>query len=280
MLSFMPVGQGERMPVGETVEPQIRFDDGAAYERSMGAWSGLAGAIFLDWLAPAPGLRWIDIGCGNGAFTQVLVDRVAPVEVQAIDRSEAQLAFARTRPAAQVAQFHLGDAMAVPFDDDRFDAAAMALVIHFVPEPAKAVAEMARVVVPGGMVASYVWDFTAGGGSPTAPIMAEMRAMGLASPTHPSIDASRMEALRQLWTGAGLTAIETRVITVERRFSDFEDCWASLVLTPPVVPTIAAMSPPDVDRLKAQVRARLPADSAGRVAYAARANAVKGRVPA
>src|SRR5262249_30678828 len=43
-------------------EPQIRFDDGAAYERMMGTWSRLAGAVFLDWLKPAPGLRWVDVG--------------------------------------------------------------------------------------------------------------------------------------------------------------------------------------------------------------------------
>jgi ubiquinone/menaquinone biosynthesis C-methylase UbiE len=69
----------------------------------------------LNWLAPRPGLRWIDIGRGNGAFTELLVDRCAPVEVQAIDPSEAQLAYARARPAARLAQFRQGDAMALPF---------------------------------------------------------------------------------------------------------------------------------------------------------------------
>ena len=53
---------------------QIRFDDGAAYERYMGKWSQLAGETFLDWLAPKSGLRWLDVGCGNGAFTEMLVE--------------------------------------------------------------------------------------------------------------------------------------------------------------------------------------------------------------
>ena len=97
------------------VEHQIRYDDGAGYERYMGGWSRLAGEVFLDWLAPRPGLRWIDIGCGNGAFTELLVQRCAPAEVQGIDPSEAQLAFARARPAAHGAAFHQGDAMALPF---------------------------------------------------------------------------------------------------------------------------------------------------------------------
>src|SRR5262249_39994989 len=78
-------------------ETQIRFDDGAAYERMMGNWSQRAGSIFLDWLAAPLGLKWIDVGCGNGAFTELLVDRCAPVEVQGIDPSEGQLAFARKR---------------------------------------------------------------------------------------------------------------------------------------------------------------------------------------
>jgi len=135
-------------------ETQIRFEDGAAYERNMGNWSQRAGSIFLDWLAAASDLKWIDVGCGNGAFTELLVERCAPVEVQGIDPSEGQLAFARTRPAARIAKFSRGDAMALPFPTDAFDVATMALVIPFVPEPIKGVAEMTRVVRPGGMVAT------------------------------------------------------------------------------------------------------------------------------
>jgi SAM-dependent methyltransferase len=142
------------------VEHQIRYDDGAAYERYMGSWSRLAGEMFLNWLAPLPGLRWIDIGCGNGAFTELLVDQRAPAEVQGIDPSEAQLTFARARPAARLAEFRQGDAMVLPFSEDRFDAAVMALVIFFVPDPPKGVAEMVRVVCPGGTVATYAWDMS------------------------------------------------------------------------------------------------------------------------
>jgi SAM-dependent methyltransferase len=120
------------------VEPQIRYDDGAGYERYMGYWSRLAGETFLDWLAPPPGLRWIDIGCGTGAFTELLVKRCAPAAVQGIDPSEAQLGFARARSAASMVAFRQGDAMSLPFSDRRFDAATMALVIFFVPIRPKA----------------------------------------------------------------------------------------------------------------------------------------------
>ena len=259
-------------------EQQIRFDDGAAYERMMGNWSRLAGDIFLEWLAPRSGLRWIDIGCGNGAFTELLIERCAPAEAQGIDPSEAQLAFARARPAAHMANFRQGDAMALPFSEDRFDAAVMALVLFFVPDPAKGVAEMMRVVCPGGTVANYVWDML-GGGVPLEPIQVEMRAMGVTPLLPPRSDASRMEALRDLWAGAGLDAIETREITVQRTFTDFDDFWTTTLRGSSVGPTIGAMALGDVELLKRRVRTRLPPDATGRITYGARANAVKGRVP-
>ncbi len=156
--------------------PPIRFNDGAAYERGMGIWSRLAGDIFLDWLAPAPDLRWLDVGCGSGAFTEAVIQRFAPAEVQGVDPSEQQLAFARTR--SQGATFRQGDAMALPFPPDRFDAAVMALVIFFVPDPANGVAEMARVVRPGGLVATYSWDF-AGGGFPFQPVHEALGTIGV-----------------------------------------------------------------------------------------------------
>ena len=131
------IGVGNQM-----AEQQIRFDDGASYEQMMGIWSRFAGEIFLDWLAPPLGLRWIDIGCGNGVFTELLVERCSPVEVQGIDPSEGQLAFARTRPASRLAKFRQGDAMALPFADSSFDAAVMALVLVFVPDPAKGISEI------------------------------------------------------------------------------------------------------------------------------------------
>jgi ubiquinone/menaquinone biosynthesis C-methylase UbiE len=257
-------------------ESQIRFDDGAAYERMMGTWSRLAGMVFLDWLAPRSGLRWIDVGCGNGAFTELIVVRCEPTQVQGIDPSEAQLAFARSRPAARVAQFDQGDAMALPFPDNRFDVAVMALVIFFVPDPAKGVAEMARVVRPGGIVAAYAWDLL-GGGFPNEPIQAELRAMGVVPMRPPSPTASRMEVLRELWSNAGIEAIETREISVERTFKDFDDFWSISALGSSVAATLASMSSGDIEGLKSRVRAKLPADATGHITFGARANAIKGR---
>lgn len=260
-------------------EPQIRFDDGAAYEDFMGRWSRLAGATFLQWLAPPAGSRWIDVGCGNGAFTQMLVERCAPVAVQGIDPSAGQLEFARTRLPAGAAAFTLGDAMALPCNDAAFDAAVMALVIFFVPEPARGVAEMARVVRPGGSVSAYAWDIL-GGGFPYAPVHAAMAALGTKPIWPPSVAAAGLDAMHALWTGAGLVQVETRAITVQRTFTDFDTFWRTAQTGAGIGPQIARMSPEEATQLQELLRRDLPADAEGRIAYTARANAVKGRVPA
>src|SRR3954453_19492868 len=260
-------------------EPQIRFDDGAGYERMMGTWSRIAGNVFLDWLKPAPGLRWIDVGCGNGAFTELLSERCAPAEIQGVDPSDAQLDFARSRHKAGIAHFRNGDAMALPFADNSFDGAAMALVIFFVPDPPTSVAEMARVVRPGGLIASYAWDIE-GGGFPAEPILAELRAMDFPPIRPPSFAASRMDNLRALWTGAGLQQIETREITVQRSFADFDDFWSTVLLGASVKATVAKMTAGQIEALKQKLRAQLAGDHDGPITPGARANAIQGRVPA
>jgi hypothetical protein len=137
---------------------------------------------------------------------------------------------------------------------------------------------MARVVRPGGPVASYAWDIE-GGGFPHEPLLAEMRAMGLPPIRPPSFAASRMENLRTLWTGAGLDRIETREITVQRTFADFDDFWNVALLGAIIKATVATMTPDQLDRLKQMVRTRLGADHGGPVTISARANAIRGQVP-
>lgn len=244
----------------------------------MGIWSRMAGDVFIDWLAPAKGLKWVDVGCGNGAFTENIVDRCQPESVDGIDPSEGQLDFARQRPAGKLAKFQQGDAMALPYADKSFDAAVMALVIFFVPQPEKGVAELARVTKAGGLVATYAWDVM-GGGFPMELLQASMRDMGITPVLPPRADASRTDALVKLWNGAGIDAVETREITVQRTYADFDEFWTITQLSAGIRPMVAKMSAAELDELKAKTRARLPVDEAGRITYSARANAIKGRMP-
>ena len=255
----------------------IQFNDGVAYERMMGRWSRLAGDTFIDWLAVESGLRWVDVGCGNGAFTQAVMERCAPSSVEGIDPSPGQLEYALTRSGTSLAQFQQGDAMSLPLDDDSVDVAAMALAIFFVPDPAKGVAEMQRVVVPGGTVAAYAWDIL-GGGFPLNALQEELRAMGLSPPLPPSVEASRLGAMQELWVNSGLVEVEVSEITVERSFTDFDDLWETSRLGASVGSIIASMAQRDVDALKQRLKAQFPVRGDGSIAYTSRANAVKGRV--
>jgi ubiquinone/menaquinone biosynthesis C-methylase UbiE len=252
------------------------FSDGKAYERMMGRWSRAVGEQFLGWLNVTKGQRWLDVGCGNGAFTELLIARMSPTEVMAIDPSDGQIAYARTRAGVSTAQFRIGDAQELPYADGHFDAAAMALVISFVPNPAKAVAEMARVVRPGGLVAAYMWDFD--GGVPLQPFTAAMKAMGLPVNLPPSSAVATLDNMRTLWEQAGLVGIDTTVIRIKVGFDDFEDFWTSNAV--PIGPqgkAISEMSPAKRDELRARLREALPVGKDGRIAYEAFANAVKGK---
>jgi len=244
----------------------------------MGRWSRLAGEVFLDWLDTPPHERWLDVGCGTGAFTEAVVARCLPLEVVGIDPSEEQLAFARTRPAARSARFRIGDAQALPFGENHFDVAVMALVITYLSDPARAVSEMARVVRPGGCVATYVWDVP-GAGAPLHPIYVAMESLGMPAPHPPGAAVSRRDRVRMLWEDAGLESIESRVIRVPVVYSDFNDFWdATSVPAGAAGKAIHDLSPAVREQVRDRLRKQLRAGSDGRIAYEAFANAIKGRV--
>jgi ubiquinone/menaquinone biosynthesis C-methylase UbiE len=259
-------------------EQTIRFDNGEAYERYMGKWSQLVGAAFLDWLKPANGLRLLDVGCGNGAFTEMIATRCAPASISGIDPSP-MLEFARSRPALRGADLRQGDAMALPFADSSFDLAVMPLVLFFVPEPIRGVAEMARVVRPGGVVSAYSWDME-GGGFPYAVMRTELEQMGVRAPSAPSEEASRQDVSRRLWESAGLVDVETRAFTVQRTYAGFDEYWAIQLAFPTVGSILKDLPASESAALQLRLRQRFPVDARGQLTYSSTANAVRGRVPA
>jgi ubiquinone/menaquinone biosynthesis C-methylase UbiE len=245
----------------------------------MGTWSLAAGKVFLDWVAPPINARWLDIGCGTGVFTGLVLDTCAPATVVAVDPSQSQIDVARDKPIARRADFRVADAQALPFQNAAFDVVASSLVINFIPDPVRALAEMRRVGHPGGVVAGYVWDFAAGRG-PSSHIRAGFSQMGITYEASVGTEHTRLQALTSFFTAAGLKDITTRVIDVTMSFSDFNEFWQSQ--TPRYTPfgkMIAAMSGLEREKLMGLVRDELPAGPDGSISCSARANAIKARVP-
>src|SRR5689334_16760329 len=121
-------------------EIKLSFDAADDYERFMGRWSRAIGERFLVWLGAPKGAQWLDVGCGTGAFSDLILRGHAPGSLTGIDPSSAQIDYVRQHLPGHT--FQVGDSMAMPFADGAFDVVASALVIHFIPDRAKAFAEM------------------------------------------------------------------------------------------------------------------------------------------
>lgn len=260
-----------------TQSSDIQFNDGAAYERLMGRWSRKVGREFLAWCKVPPGAAWLDVGCGNGAFTEEIIANAAPASVVGIDPAPAQIEYARKRPGVASARFEVGDAQELPFGNAELDAAVMALVIAFVPDPAKAVAELVRVVKPDGLVATYMWDLPMGG-VPTSPFYRMLKRMGVDAAQPPSAEISARGPLEALWRGAGLDDVEVTEFRITVHFTDFEDFWqANTLPVGPQAARIKTLSPAQRDELRQRLKESLKFAADGSISYEAFANAVKGR---
>ena len=266
-----------------TAELRLDWQDGAAYERFMGKWSRLVGRLFVEWLQVAPQRRWLDVGCGTGAFTEVILAVCDPALVVAFDPSERHVAYARSQICDQRVELRVGDATSIDCNDDQFDVATAALVLNFIPDRARAVAQMARVVRPDGLVAAYVWDF--GGRRNVSQHLGD--ALSVAAPdremaarTLLQANSTRAEALAHLFRSVGLTRIITKSLNTVATFGNFEDYWDSNTgFDSPLGKACRALPPERLQALQTELRRALPTDDKGRIAFAISALAVQGMVP-
>lgn len=261
------------------VRPQDTWASGDAYEPYVGRWSRLVAREFLRWLAVPAGSQWLDVGCGTGALSQTILRFAAPGGIKGIDRSEGHLAHARGTGQDRRAHFEVGDAQALPDETARYDAAVSGLVLNFLPQPERAVSEMARVAKPGGVVAAYVWDY---GGKmqlmrhfwnaavaldPDAAGLDEGRRFPLCQPT----------PLAELFKRPGLKTVEVRAIDIATDFKDFDDYWSPFMGGQGPAPSYAmSLSEEGRAALRERIRAGLPFALDGSIPLVARAWAVQG----
>jgi SAM-dependent methyltransferase len=132
---------------------------GALYEPYVGRWSRLVARELLKWLSIRVQKDWLDVGCGTGALSQIIFEHALPNAIKGIDSSADFIAYAKVHVDSARVTFEVGDAQALPMDSASFDVVVSGLVLNFVPEPRRAVAEMSRVARLGGTVAAYVWDY-------------------------------------------------------------------------------------------------------------------------
>ncbi len=252
---------------------------GHAYEQYVGRWSRLVAREFIAWLSRPPGKHWLDVGCGTGALSATILELASPEQVIGVDPSEAYIAHARQQVVDSRAQFDVGDAQALPYEDNAFDAVVSGLALNFVPDPHRAVAEMARVATTTGTVAVYVWDY--------AGEMQFMRhfwdAAVALDPAASNRDEGRRfpicqpQPLSQLFQDAGLRDVEVRAIDVPTVFQDFDDYWSPFLGGQGPAPGYT-MSLDETRRtaLRDRIKGALPIAPDGSISLVARAWAVRG----
>lgn len=246
----------------------------------MGRWSRCAAKRFIDWLAPTPGGRWLDIGCGTGALTETILGATQPASVRGVDPSKDYVEFARSRIADARAEFAVADAHHLPNDEVPYDYTVSGLALNFVPNPDGALGEMKRVTRSGGCIAAYVWDYSEG--------MEMLRhfwdAASELDPSAGSLDEGalfpmcRPEALRSLWEKAALKDVTTVPIDIDTVFRNFDDYWSPFLGAQGPAPSYTmSLEESARDELRTLLRDRLPLTKDGSIQLPARAWGVRGQ---
>lgn len=258
----------------------VRWASGDVYEPYVGRWSRRVAVPFLAWLDAPPGLDWLDVGCGTGALVEAILARWAPERVAGIDPSAGFLDYAQRRINSGRVVLRRADAQSIPFEDASFDRVVSGLVLNFIPDKTKAVAEMARVTRLGGEVALYVWDY--------AGRMEMMRhfwdAATALDPAAAELDEGRRSAicrpgpLEALFERAELDQVATRAIEIPTVFRNFDDYWQPFLGGQAPAPAYC-MSLRESARaaLRERLREALPREPDGSIRLTARAWAVRGR---
>ena len=194
-----------------------------AYDRFMGRYSTRLAPVFAEFAGVREGQRALDVGCGPGALTRVLVGRLGGEAVAAVDPSDSFVAAARARhPGVDVRRSAAED---LPFADGEFDVALAQLVVHFMADPVAGLREMARVTRPEGAVVACVWDH-GGGRGPLSPFYAAVHGLDPGAEDESRLAGVREGHLVDLFRAAGVTEVEGGDLAVSVEHATFEEWWA------------------------------------------------------
>jgi SAM-dependent methyltransferase len=259
------------------------FSASGGYERFMGRWSRLLAPQYIAFAGIRDGERVLDVGTGTGSVASALATAMPSSEVVGIDPSEAFIAYAKGNAPSDRVRFEVGDAQALRHKDASFDQAMSLLVLNFVPEHEKALAEMRRVIRPGGTLSACVWDYNAGMQMLRFfwdEVVALDPAMEPKDERHMKL--SREGELGTLWREAGLTKVQEGALTIEQRYGSFEDYWMPFLKgAGPGGAYVASLTDERRRRLEARLKKRLQGEGPDRAfTLSARAWCVRGNVPA
>ena len=245
----------------------------AAYDAFMGRFSRLLSPQMADLAGIAPGQQALDVGCGPGALTSVLVERLGATNVAAVDPSGPFVEATRDRhPGVTVVQ---ASAEALPFPDRAFDAALAQLVVHFMADPVGGIGEMARVTRPGGSVVASVWDH-AGGMGPLGLFWKTARELDPGAADESHLPGARRGHLEQLFEAAGLVDVAGTTLVADLAMPDFDAWWAPFEQgVGPAGAYVAGLAPEARTTLRDRCRRQLPD---GPFEIPARAWAARGTV--
>jgi SAM-dependent methyltransferase len=243
-----------------------------AYDRFMGRYAIPLAPQLADLADVSAGQRVLDVGCGPGALTNELVERVGARNVFAIDPSESFVGAVEARyPGVSVQR---GSAEQLPFPEDAFDAALAQLVVHFMKDPVAGLREMARVTRHGGLVAASVWDH-AGGRGPLRDFWAAARTIDPEVEDESERAGTREGHLAELFHEAGLREVESTALTLQQSHPTFEDWWQPFERgVGPAGAFVAGLDRVQRDDLRSECRRRL---SDGPIVVSAVAWAARGR---
>jgi SAM-dependent methyltransferase len=251
--------------------------DGPAidYDRFMGRYSAGLSAPFADFAGVQAPQRVLDVGCGPGALTRELIERLGASSVTGVDPSVSYAASAHQRfPGVRIEVAFAGN---LPFDDAEFDASLAQLVVHFLPDPVRDLRELTRVTRAGGVVAACVWDH-AGGTSPLSRFWDVLSRMDPAAPSEADLPGTREGQLGEYLSRAGLQDVTETVLTVRVQHPTFDDWWEPyLHAAGPVGSYLLSIDTSSLDRLERTLRSKMPP---GAFEVAGSAWAARGIVPA